>query len=122
MYYIVNNILFFWELAMATKFARYNIQLSQSPEIELKADQWQAVLNDAAIDGYADDHEAFYLSRQGIVGVNIPYDDEVPMLLLEAGAVLGFCQSRCEASDIGGIESMWLSLHDADDSTIDSPI
>lgn len=48
------------------------------------------MLNDAAIDGYADDHEAFYLSRQGIVGVNIPYDDEDPMLLLEAGAVWAF--------------------------------
>ena len=107
---------------MATKFARFNIQLSECPEIELIADQWQVALNDAAKDGYADDHEVFYLANPGIVGVSIPYDDEDPMLLLEAGAILGFCQSRCEQSDIGGIKSMWLSLHDADDSTNDSPI
>lgn len=107
---------------MAIRFARFNIQLSESPDVQMKADEWQTLLNDSAIEGYADDYEVFYLSQQGIVGVSIPYESEDPMLLLEAGAVLGFCQSRCEASNIGGIESMWLSLHDADDSTIDSPI
>lgn len=107
---------------MTIRFARFNIQLSEGPDVEIKADQWQALLDDAAIEGYADDYEIFYLSQQSIVGVSIPYESEDPMFLLEAGAVLGFCQSRCEASDIGGIHSMWLSLHDADDSTIDSPI
>ena len=107
---------------MTIKFARFNIQLSEGPDVELIADQWQKVLNDSAIEGYADDYEVFYLSKQGVVGVSVAYKDGDPMLLLEAGAVLGFCQSRCEASDIGGMESMWLSLHDADDSTIDSPI
>lgn len=107
---------------MAIKFARFNIQLSEGSDIEIKADKWQALLNDSAIEGYADDYEVFYLSQQGVVGLSVPYEDDDPMLLLEAGAVLGFCQSRCEASNIGGIESMWLSLHDADDSIIDSPI
>lgn len=107
---------------MSTKFARFNIQLSEGNDIELKADQWQATLNDAAIDGYADDHEVFYLAKQGVVGLSIPYEDDDPMLLLEAGAVLGFCQCRCEQSDIGGIQSMWMSLHDGDESLIDSPI
>jgi|APCry1669192969_1035441.scaffolds.fasta_scaffold24192_1 hypothetical protein len=107
---------------MAIKFARFNIQLLGSPDVEIKADEWQALINDAAIEGYADDYEVFYLSQRGVVGLSVPYEDDDPMLLLEAGAALGFCQSRCESSDIGGIESMWLSLHDADDSTIDSPI
>ena len=107
---------------MSIKFARFNIQLLEGPDVEVKADEWQALLNDAAIEGYADDYEVFYLSQRGVVGVSVPYEDDDPMLLLEAGAVLGFCQSRCEQSDIGGIHSMWLSLHDADDSTIDSPI
>ena len=107
---------------MAIKFARFNIQLMDSPDVGARADGWQALLNDSAIEGYADDYEVFYLSQRGVVGLSVPYEDNDPMLLLEAGAVLGFCQSRCEASDIGGIDSMWLSLHDADDSTIDSPI
>ena len=107
---------------MTIKFARFNIQLSEGPDIEIKADEWQALINDSAIEGYADDYEVFYLSQQGVVGVSIPYESDDPMLLLEAGAVLGFCQSRCEVSNIGEIQSMWLSLHDADDSTIDSPI
>jgi hypothetical protein len=107
---------------MAIKFARFNIQLLKGPDAEVKADQWQALLNDSAIAGYADDYEVFYLSQQGVVGLSVPYESEDKMLLLEAGAVLGFCQSRCEQSDIGGIDSMWLSLHDADDVTIDSPI
>ena len=107
---------------MAIKFARFNIQLIDGPDVEARADEWQALLNDSAIEGYADDYEVFYLSQRGVVGLSVPYEDDDQMLLLEAGAVLGFCQSRCEASDIGGIESMWLSLHDANDSTIDSPI
>ena len=107
---------------MAIKFARFNIQLMDSPDVETRADGWQALLNDSAIEGYADDYEVFYLSQRGVVGLSVPYEDDDPMLLLEAGAVLGFCQPRCEQFDIGGIESMWLSLHDADDSTIDSPI
>ena len=56
------------------------------------------------------------------MGLSVPYESEDKMLLLEAGAVLWFCQSRCEQSDIGGIDTMWLSLHDADDVTTDSPI
>jgi hypothetical protein len=107
---------------MAIKFARFNIQLMDSPDVETRADEWQALLNDSAIEGYADDYEVFYLSQRGVVGLSVPYEDDDSMLLLEAGVVLGFCQSRCEQSDIGGIESMWLSLHDADDSIIDSPI
>ena len=107
---------------MAIKFARFNIQLIDGPDVEARADEWQALLNDSAIEGYADDYEVFYLSQRGVVGLSVSYEDDDQMLLLEAGAVLGFCQSRCEASDIGGIESMWLSLHDANDSTIDSPI
>lgn len=107
---------------MGIKFARFNIQLSDSPDVDLIADQWQAVLNDAAINGYADEYEVFYFSQKKIVGVSVPYEEDDAMLLLEAGTVLGFCQSECEQSDLGGVQSMWLSLHDADDSTIDSPI
>ena len=107
---------------MAIRFARFNIQLLEGPDVEVKADEWQTLLNDSAIEGYADDYEVFYLSQQGIVGVSIPYESEDPMLLLEAGAVLGYCQCKCERSELVGIHSMWLSLHDADDSTIDSPI
>lgn len=107
---------------MTTKFARFNIQLKDSPDAELKADEWQSLLNDAAIDGFADEHEVFYLSQAGIVGVSIPFEDESPMSLLEAGSVLGYCHSRYEGSNIGGVQHTWLSLHDSNDSVIDSPI
>ena len=46
---------------MAIRFARFNIQLLESPDVEMKADEWQALLNDSAIEGYADDYEVFYL-------------------------------------------------------------
>ncbi len=107
---------------MAIKFARFNIELSETSNSEKIADEWQSMLNDAAIEGYANSYEIFYSSQLGVVGVSIPYESEDPISLLEAGAVLGFCQSRCEQSDIGEGQSMWLSLHEADDSTIYSPI
>ena len=52
---------------MAIKFARFNIQLLKGPDAEVKADQWQALLNDSAIAGYADDYEVFYLSQRGVL-------------------------------------------------------
>lgn len=107
---------------MTIKFARFNMQLTEGADVEIKADEWQALLNDAAIDGCADDYEIFYLSQAGIIGISVPYDDEDSMLLLEAGSVLGYCQCRYEESDIGGIKHTWLSLHESDDSIIDSPI
>ena len=122
MYVLFQLERFFRATEMTVKFARFNIQLQESPDVELRADEWQSLLNDAAIDGYADEHEIFYLSQAGIVGVSIPFEDESPMSLLEAGSVLGCCQSRYEESDIGGAKHTWLSLHDSDDSAIDSPI
>ena len=46
---------------MGIKFARFNIQLLEGPDAEVKADQWQALLNDSAIAGYADDSSQFGL-------------------------------------------------------------
>ena len=108
---------------MATKFARFNLQLKDGPDMEGYAEQWQEFLDSAAIEGFADEHEVFFLSSQGIVGVSVPYEDDDPLILLEAGGVLGYCRRRVEESGIGGSKnSTWFSLHDSDDSIIDSPI
>jgi hypothetical protein len=110
-------------VVMATKFARFNLQLKDGPDMEGYAEQWQEFLDSAAIEGFADEHEVFFLSSQGIVGVSVPYEDDDPLILLEAGGVLGYCRRRVEESDIGGSKnSTWFSLHDSDDSIIDSLI
>jgi hypothetical protein len=107
---------------MPTKFARFNLQLKAGADMESYAAQWQEYLDGAAIDGFAEEHEIFFVPSQGIVGVSIPYEDDVPLILLEVGGVLGYCRRRVEESDIGGSEnSTWFSLHDVDDSVIDSP-
>jgi len=108
---------------MATKFARFNLQLEIGPDMEFYAAQWQEFLDGAALDGLAVEYEVFFVPSEGVVGVSVPYEDDDPMLLLEAGSILGYCHARFEESDIGGTKNTtWLSLHDSDDSVIDSPI
>ncbi len=99
-------------------YARFNIQLQDNKDVETNAAEWQNVLHDAAIEGYADDFEVFYLAEKDIVGVSIPYEDGDRMVLLEAGSVLGFCLACYEKSDLPSMNQSWLSLHDEKDQTI----
>lgn len=105
---------------MTTNFARFNIQLEPSPDLEAKVTNWEAVLSEAAHSGYADDFEFFYIAEKRVIGINIPFEVENPMSLLEAGSVLGYVHKCYEASDIPTGAS-WLSIHDSKDTTLDTP-
>ncbi len=103
--------------------ARLNIQLAgTSLARELLANQWQTLLSDAAIEGYAGDFEVFYAIESGVVGICVPYEEDDPRGLLEAGSVLGFCLARYEAADLDSARASWMSLHDQWERTTDSPI
>ena len=107
-----------------TAFARLNIRcgnLDDAASLEL-----QALLGCAATEGSADEHEVF---RDGTVsGVSVPCDLGSALSLLQAGSVLGFVLSRYErwvgtqpvlAHDGG---TAWMSLHNAADKVLASPV
>lgn len=102
-------------------YARLNIQLAASPDIEEIASEVEELLHDAAINGYADEFETFYDAKQRIVGVSIPLEADT-MLTLEVGSVLGRCQMEFEdMEDAPESESIWFSIHELDDTTLESP-
>lgn len=107
---------------MSQKFARLNLQLKDGPGLADMVKRYQAALFDAAIEGYGDEDEfeVFYEEKNRIVGVSIPFDNEVS--LLEAGSTLGYCLCECGKPDDLSYINSWLSIHDWDDSLISSPV
>lgn len=107
---------------MTTQLANLNIQIKPGNDLEQRANKWLAILNDAALESTAcDDFEVFFIESLAIVGVSVSYDADDAMLSLEAGSALGYCQAKAEAAEMGDIESLWLSLHRDDGSTIETP-
>jgi len=105
---------------MTTLYARLNIGLKPGIDRATVARSYEAVLHDAAIDGYADDFEVFYLESSGIVGVAVPFKDDESWSLLEAGQVLGYVQRCVEESDLDGAETFYASIVTADGTSVSS--
>ena len=103
---------------MATLFARFNIQLFPSPDLEKSLLEWEELLADGAVRGCADEYEFFYIAEKRVIGISIPFQSEDPVSLLEAGSALGYCQAVYEESDMEPGEISWLSINDSDDSII----
>ena len=110
------------EEARMKKYARLNIRLKDGPHAEADAAEWQKYLHLCALDGHADDFEIFYTGSKHIVGVSVPFSEEEQMELLDAGAVLGYCLARYEMAGLPNARQTWLSIHDADDQTLFSPL
>jgi hypothetical protein len=87
-------------------FARLNIQLAPKKDIEKIAGVIKDILYDAAIEAFADDAESFYDEKLRVVGVSIPFQGNI-MLILEAGSV-------------PRSETIWFSVHEPDETTIDT--
>jgi hypothetical protein len=104
------------------KYARLNIRLEGGPNEEADAAEWLKYLHLCALDGHADDFEIFYTQSRHIVGVSVPYSEDEHMELLDAGAVLGYCLARHELAGLPHARQTWLSIHDADDQTLYSPL
>ena len=115
---------------MTTKYAQLNLKLKNLSNIETHAEKWQAVLHNAALEAYANEFEVFYNEKKRILGVSIPFDDEDQMTLLEAGAILGYCNGQYEAissaedenSSFHIVEMAWFSINDVNDNVLDAPI
>jgi hypothetical protein len=103
---------------MATHFARFNIKLNSSPDLEASLLEWEELLVDAAVNGGADEYEFFYIAEKRVIGISIPFENDDPATLLEAGSALGYCQAVYEESDMEPGEISWLSINDSDDSII----
>ncbi|CAM8647265.1 hypothetical protein MCEMSE6_02134 [Oxalobacteraceae bacterium] len=101
-------------------FARLNIQLAPKKDIEKIAAEIEDILYDAAIEAFADDAESFYDEKLRVVGVSIPFQGNI-MLILEAGSVLGRCQMAFEQmNNAPRSETIWFSVHEPDETTIDT--
>jgi hypothetical protein len=81
--------------------------------------KWQTLLHDAALEGGAIDVDVFYSDNQSIIGVSIPLEED-PMLILEAGHVLGYVHSAVDSSDLKYSEC-WMSVNDEFGAVIESP-
>jgi hypothetical protein len=69
---------------------------------------------------YAYGLETFFGAKQPIVVVSLPLEVDT-MLTLAVGSVLGCCQMAFE--EVGGApesESIWFSIHELDDTTLES--
>jgi hypothetical protein len=103
---------------MTTYYARANFKLP----VDVSGEQivaWQDLLHDSAIWAGAEDLDVFFIEKQLIIGISIPVEDD-PMLLLEAGSILGQVQRSVEASDLKSPQQ-WLSIVDEQGNIIDSP-
>lgn len=105
---------------MSQIYARKNFRLEGEITAELIS-QWQKLLHDAALNGGAsDDLDVFYIEDEKVAGASIPIDTD-PMLLLEAGEVLGFVTAEVERSSLR-FAQCWISVHDELGNVIESPV
>jgi hypothetical protein len=104
---------------MSQIYARKNFRLEGEVTVDLIS-QWQKLLHDTALWGGADDLDVFYIEDKKIVGVSIPINTD-PMLLLEAGEVLGFVTAEVERSSLRSPQC-WISVHDELGNVIESPV
>jgi hypothetical protein len=103
---------------MSTQYARLNLKLKADCATEENIEKWQQILNDAALNGLADDVEVFYVESKQMMGVSIPFEDQ--MTLLEAGVALGFCQRSYQDAEVNIFEYSSLALYEADGTVIES--
>lgn len=106
----------------STLFARFNIQLQSSPDLEASLGEWEQLLTDAAIEGLAEDQEFFYIAEKRVIGISVPFDGDSPQSLLEAGSALGYCHAAWVASERTDAEQSWLSINASDDSIISTTV
>jgi len=75
------------------------------------------------MDGLAEDFEIFYFEKEALTGVSVSFDADDPMMLLEAGSVLGYCLRRFEEyRGVIEVKNTWLSLHDAGEKLEESAL
>ena len=104
-----------------TNFARFNIHLKDSPDLEATVTSLQELLYNAALWAGADDPEVFFESEKSIVGVSVELEEDT-MMILEAGAILGHCQLAFEKADFAAAtHANWFSIVDSDGNVIQSP-
>jgi hypothetical protein len=107
---------------VATLYARLNFSPRDVSDFAETAHRLKPVFHDAAVEGYADDFEVFFLEELGVVGLAVPFEDAEPWILFEAGQVIGYVKRCIEQSKITGSGSFSYSFVDADGKLIDSTL
>jgi hypothetical protein len=103
---------------MTQIYARKNFRLPSNITSDAIS-EWQELLHDAAIDGGAfDDIDVFYSEKERVIGVSVPIEND-PMLVLEAGAILGYVTAAVDRSALDSPER-WMSVHNESGDVIES--
>jgi len=104
---------------MTKYYATINFVLPQNvSDSEIKG--WQELLHDSAIWAGAEDLEVFFIESEKIIGISIPIEQD-PMLVLEAGSILGQVQRSVEISEFKFSET-WMSIIDEQGNIVESPV
>jgi hypothetical protein len=103
---------------ISTQYARLNLKLKADCATEENIEKWQQILNDAALNGLADDVEVFYVESKQLMFVSASFEDQ--MTLLVAGVALGYCQHAYEDAEVNIFEYSSLALYAADGTMIES--
>jgi hypothetical protein len=95
---------------MSCLFARKNFQLPDDTSGE-DVTKWQSLLHAAGLEGGAsEDLDVFYSEDNRVIGVSIPIEKDL-VLLLEAGEILGYVTAIVDQSSLYSPER-WMSIHD----------
>lgn len=106
---------------MAKRFVCINYEMTGGSSDDLAL--WKGILEDAAEWGGADESEVTINFAKSIISVCIECEDD-PMLLIEAGIALGFCERIKEETKhiTGQLSKSWLSYLDENRSSLDSTL
>ena len=105
---------------MTQIYARKNFRLPANVISDIIS-QWQELRQDAAIDGGgSDDIDIFYSEKESVIGVSVPIEND-PMLMLEAGAILGYVTAEVNRSNLYSAER-WMSINDDKGNVLESPV
>ena len=106
---------------MEIKYARVNLKLKNDRVTNKDIERCRRLLYDQALWFELDDAEVFYLEKDKVIGISIPYYDE-GLSLLEAGIKLGYCVLMRQINSLGDFEHSWHSLHEVDGTVIESTV
>lgn len=105
---------------MSQVFARMNFRLPSDVSIE-QITEWQSLLHDAGLEcGASNDVDVFFSENENVIGISVPLEND-PMLLLEAGSVLGYATAEADRSKLRSSQR-WISIHDENGNVIESPV
>lgn len=107
---------------MATQYATLHVQLLKGEDTNETILALEQFLEGAAYEADGVDFEIFYVEKDRVVAIRVPFEDSSYLSFLEAGATLGSCHQQIMESGPVRCLSFWKSVDALDGTTIASPV